>query len=146
MYNTNFIVKYKDIENDLINKKSYNIEDIQVICDKLYRDELCSVFYAEDIIDDKIDEGYKTIYGKMILNLEFKHVIFQLKSIVIKNNSSIEDNNDSDFLILLSLFSKNMFYITHKCICQQLTLQKIDNILLDELLKIGSEFLSKLNL
>lgn len=146
MYNTNFIVKYKDIENDLINKNSYNIEDIQNICDKLYRDELCSVFYAENIIDDKIDEGYKTIYGKMILNLEFKHVIFQLKNIVIKNNSFIEDNNDSDFLILLSLFSKDMFYITHKCICQQLTLEKIDYLLLDELLKIGSEFLSKLNL
>uniref|UniRef100_A0A6C0KPA2 Uncharacterized protein n=1 Tax=viral metagenome TaxID=1070528 RepID=A0A6C0KPA2_9ZZZZ len=146
MYNTNFKVKYKDIEKELTKKNSYNIEDIQNICDKLYRDELCSVFYAEDIIDDKIDEGYKTIYGKMILNPEFKNVVFELKNIVIKNNTSIEDNHDLDFLILLSLFSKDMFYITHKCICQQLTLEKIDDILLSELLKIGSEFLSKLNL
>jgi len=35
--------------------------------------------------------------------------------------------------ILLTLFSENVFYITHKCICQQITTGHIDAELLEEL-------------
>ena len=42
----------------------YNKEDILLICDKLYRDELISVFNASNLLDDKIDNGMKYVLEK----------------------------------------------------------------------------------
>ena len=166
MYNTDFIVKYHDIEKELILKLKtktqeeyqensdeeyeYNNQDILDICNKLYRDELCSVFYAETIIDDKIDKGMKYIFDKLIVNSDFKNIIDEMKELLYLNESSNSENeqtnnlkDNADFVVLLSLFSPNIFYITHKCICQQLTLESIDNNLLLELKKHTIDVLTK---
>lgn len=161
MYNTYFKVKYHDIEQELILKltnktdvepevktevesevNEYSSQDISDVCYKLYIDELCSVFYAENIIDNKIDQGMKTVFAKMIINSDFKSIIDQTKSLLSFNESPIltEDqktnlNDNSEFIIILTLFSRSVFYITHKCICQQLAIGLIDNELLDELKK-----------
>jgi hypothetical protein len=153
MYNTNFVVKYHDIQEELLEKNKttleYEDQDILDICDKLYRDELCSVFYAEDILDDKIDQGYKFVYDKMILNDRFKSVILEINKILSdKNISDVfskeqnEQNDNCDFFILLTLFSKDLFYLTHKCICQQFTLATIDNDLLSKFLEQCRQILS----
>jgi len=150
MYNTNFVVKYHDIQEELLEKNKttleYEDQDILDICDKLYRDELCSVFYAEDILDDKIDQGYKFVYDKMILNERFKSVISEINKILSdKNISDIfskEGNDNCDFFILLTLFSKDLFYLTHKCIYQQFTLATIDNNLLSKFLEQCRQILS----
>ena len=150
MYNTNFIVKYHDIQSELIEKNNntseYDNQDIIDVCDKLYRDEICSVFYADDILDDKIDQGYKFVYDKMILNEQFKSVIFEMNNFISKTNilddCSQEQPDNYDFFILLTLFSKDLFYLTHKCICQQFTLGTIDNDLLSQLLEKSTQILS----
>ena len=166
MYNTDFIVKYHDIEKELILKLKtktpeeyqlnsdeeyeYNNQDILDICNKLYRDELCSVFYAENIIDDKIDKGMKDVFEKILINSHVKAIIYEMKELLYLNESSnsqkeqtntLKDN--ADLIVLLSLFSPNIFYITHKCICQQLTLGSIDNNLLVELKKHTINVLTK---
>lgn len=166
-YNTNFNVKYHDIQKELLNKNNitchFDNQDILDVCDKLYRDELCSVFYADDILDDKIDQGYKFVYDKMILNQQFKSIICELNNFLSKldlldissNENSNENSNDnsneysnensnenSNFFILLTLFSKDLFYLTHKCICQQFTLGYIDNELLSQLLQESTKILS----
>ena len=150
MYNTNFVVKYHDIQEELLEKNKttleYEDQDILDICDKLYRDELCSVFYAEDILDDKIDQGYKFVYDKMILNERFKSVISEINKILsdkkISDDFSKEENDNYDFFIFLTLFSKDLFYLTHKCICQQFTLATIDNDLLVQFLEQCRQILS----
>ena len=177
MYDTKFIVRYHDIQEELvlILKKEeeekrgvkpvedyqYSSQDILDICNKLYRDELCSVFYAEDIIDDKIDKGMKYVFDLMLVNPDFKAIIDKKKVLLLlKESKNLEleldtvdlesgldavnletVNLESDTVnldvinleILLTLFSENIFYITHKCICQQITTGHIDTDLLENL-------------
>jgi hypothetical protein len=163
MYDTKFIVRYHDIQEelDLILKKEeeeergvrgvpveydqYSSQDILDICNKLYRDELCSVFYAEDIMDEKIDKGMKTVFDIMLVNPDFKSIIDKMKELLLLRESQkleLESGLDTVNLesvnldtinleILLTLFSENIFYITHKCICQQITTGHIDTDLLE---------------
>ena len=164
MYDTKFIVRYHDIQEelDLILKKEeeeekydqYSSQDILDICNKLYRDELCSVFYAEDIMDDKIDKGMRTVFDIMLVNPDFKAIIDKMKELLLLRESKnleleLELESESDTVnlesvnldtinldtinleILLTLFSENIFYITHKCICQQITTGHIDTDLLE---------------
>ena len=171
MYDTKFIVRYHDIQEELvlILKKEeeekrgvkpvedyqYSSQDILDICNKLYRDELCSVFYAEDIIDDKIDKGMKYVFDLMLVNPDFKAIIDKKKVLLLlKESKNLELELDTVDLesgldavnletvnldvinleILLTLFSENIFYITHKCICQQITTGHIDTELLSKLI------------
>ena len=170
MYDTKFIVKYHDIQEELElilkknNEHQYSSQDILDICNKLYRDELCSVFYAEDIMDDKIDKGMKTVFDIMLVNPDFKAIIDKVKELLLlKESKNLElelDTVDLDVInlesgldtvnlesvnlesvnldtinleILLTLFSENIFYITHRCICQQITTGRIDTELLSKL-------------
>jgi hypothetical protein len=159
MYNTDFIVKYQDIQKELVlklkkktekeyeenpdNEYEYSSKDVLDICDKLYRDELCSVFYAENILDDKIDEGMTYVLEKMLVNSDFKNIIDKMRELLYLNetcNSPIlsEEHKNNikenyDLILLITLFSKHIFYITHKCICQQINKGGIDNDLIQEL-------------
>jgi len=189
MYNTDFKVKYYDIEQELIFKLKnktdisnnnnneepdnhsieeqeqeqeeaqddyeYTSEDIITICDKLYRDELLSVFYAESIIDDKIDKNmqyaleqmnsnpdFKTIFDE-IKHLLYLHELEQTKHLTEEQKKIVKDNYD--FVVLLTLFSQTLFYITHKCVCQQLTTGTVDKNLLNELKILTIEVLNDKN-
>ena len=141
-YNTEFKVKYKDIEEELILKINnnenideigYSIEDVLNVCDKLYRDELLSVFFTDNFIDDIFEERIKYVYNIMISNLQFKEIIndYFLNLDTSKRKQSTEEIiKEHIFLIFLS---KNFFYITHKCICQQIKNGVIENNLLVKL-------------
>jgi len=143
-YNTDFKVKYHEIEQELLEKNKstseYNNQDILDICEKLYRDEFISVFDAENLYDDKIDFGMKYVYNKLILNKEFNNFFEEMKNILFTNelintpeltdDQRVNFTNNSEFIILLSLFSQSNFYITHICICQQFKSGTIDNDLL----------------
>ena len=168
MYDTKFIVRYHDIQEELVlilkkeeeeeNYDQYSSQDILDICNKLYRDELCSVFYAEDIMDEKIDKGMKTVFDIMLVNPDFKAIIDKMKELLLlRESKNVELELDTVTLgsvnlgsvnldtinlesvnlatinleILLTLFSENIFYITHKCICQQITTGHIDTDLLE---------------
>lgn len=155
-YNTQFTVKYNDIEKELIHKlknktpeeyeensdeeHEYSSEDVLDICNKLYRDELISVFGADDLVDDKIDLGMKYVFEKMSINTEFHKIIEEMTQICINTflkNEEIDEQKLLDIkqLITITLFSQDIFYITHKCICQQIEVGTIDNYLLVQLRK-----------
>ena len=158
-YNTQFKVKYNDIEQELINKlkdkppeecrenpdeeHEYSTQDVLDICNKLYRDELLSVFGADNFDDnfnDKIDLGMKHIYEQMCINTEFYKIIEEMTQTLLQTtllNEEIDEQKLSNLkqLITIMLFSKDLFYITHKCICQQINIGTIDNDLLVELRK-----------
>ena len=151
MYNTNFKVKYHDIEEELILKLQnesdecgYDNQDILDICDKLYRDELLSVFYIDDFLDNQFEDSMKSVLEEMLVNPKFKIMFDDMVNVLCmeksKSNSDIIDINDSfklndnlKMFVLLTLFIQSIFYITHQCICQQLTLGTIDDHLLVEL-------------
>jgi hypothetical protein len=146
-YNTDFKIKYHEIEQELLEKNKstseFNNQDILDICEKLYRDEFISVFDAENLYDDKIDFGMKYVYNKLILNKEFNNFFEEIKNILFTHESintpelndeqRVNFTNNSDFIILLSLFSQPNFYITHTCICQQFKSETIDNDLINDL-------------
>ena len=178
IYNTNFKVKYYDIQQELNLKLQsiqteagaehcclYSSEDILAVCHKLYCDELVSVFYSENILDDKIDNGIKTVLKTMAQNNDFNKIMDNIKinlqsldntedSILntseqldsssdnsssdnsSSDNSSSDNSNNSNNInsfVGLLLFSKDLFYLTHKCICQQLEKNTIDSELLEQL-------------
>ena len=80
-----------------------------------------------------------------MINVEFKKIIDEMLQFCFKDFflDKIEDiplnlkqENEESIkkqIILTTLFSQHLFYITHKCICQQLELGTIDNELLVEL-------------
>ena len=148
MYNTQFKVKYNDIETELVEKLNnketteYNLEDVSDICSKLYRDELMTVFDVNFILDDRIDKGMKNIYEIMMANSNFKQLAYDLEdnyfqefiqhqdkvTVAAAAAAAEEDQEEEEVrqLLLMILFSQNIFYITHKCICQQIELNTIN--------------------
>ena len=155
MYNTKFQVKYYNIEKELLSKINvvkehqyqYSPQDVLDICNKIYRDELLSVFELEYFEDDKMNEMIKNVYNELMINIEFKKIIDEMLQICFTdffldkmediplNLEQEKEREDSikKQIILTTLFSQHLFYITHKCICQQLELGTIDNELLLEL-------------
>ena len=104
MYNTVFKVKYNDIEKELIDKLNfknpetnsdeeyeYSNQDVLDICNKLYRDELLSVFCAEDLSDDKLDKGMSYVYEIMMINERFNDIINEMETTLI--NGFIKNKN-----------------------------------------------------
>lgn len=162
MYNTDFKVKYHDIEEELTwklkNKTTdntntkeepepepdsdseyeYSSQDVLDICKKLYTDELTSVFYSDHLLDDKMDHGIKYICEKMLENPNFKQLLME----TINEDTSFTHAYGEVFepstifiSLIFCLFRQESFYLFHKCICQQLTLGTIDTQLLDEIKK-----------
>ena len=155
MYNLSFQVKYNEIKKDLlfkfhdkhkltetdyVNEESNNAEenkdydytekDIIDITGKLYCDELSSVFYAEDIMDDKIDIGMKRAFEMMIEYNEFGLLIQKIKDILIKDINYAINEENMDIMIRIALFSEYMFYLTHDFICQRMNVGKVEPPLL----------------
>lgn len=151
MYNTQFKVKYNDTEEELVHKlkvktseeykenpdeeHEYSTEDVSDICNKLYRDELLSVFGAEELHHEKIVKGMNYVYDIMMPNEKFKEIITGIVKVTFNEFITNENEEIIKEVILISLFSQQLFYITHKCICQQIELGIIDDELLDELRK-----------
>jgi hypothetical protein len=149
MYNTKFKVKYNDIEKellsqeDLVKQYNYTSQDIMDICNKLYRDEFLSVFGLEYFENDKINEMITIVYDKMMTNMEFKQIIddilqFCCKEPFLNINMPLKKEKEEEEeikkqIIVTTLFSQHLFYITHKCICQQIEFGTIDKCLLTEL-------------
>jgi hypothetical protein len=145
MYNTGFKVKYFDIKEELIiSLKNDNVvtsQDIIDICDKLYMDELMSVFYADCILDDKIDIGMKYIKEIMMANVAFKTMIEEIsmytlifKLLELTNTTGLPFIKEDSFdIIFCILFSEPLFYLLHQCVCHHLKTTIIPECLLIEL-------------
>ena len=118
----------------------YSMDDVHLICDKLYRDELLSVFEAESINDPNMDAGIKRVIERMIDNANFKQLLEDIKHEIIDvtkfTGTPTEIQNldrNSEYLIFITLFSQHVFYITHKCICQLFTVNEINPELIEQL-------------
>ena len=170
MYNTDFKVKYYDIEKELLTKfenepdNEYTKQDILDICNKLYNDELSTVFYAENVYDEKIDKGIHDIIEQMMKNMDFSAIIAEAKTHLFLgyNNELTPETNDEQIteekeekeekakleqnsvhIVLIIMFSKHMFYLTHNCICQQLISGTIDTEVLAQMKNELIMFLTK---
>jgi hypothetical protein len=132
--------KVEDDSDDEDLDIEYTMEDVHTICDKLYRDELCSVFEAESINDPNMDAGIKRVIEKMIDNANFKQLLEDIKNEIIDvskfTGTPAEIANmvrNSEYLIFITLFSQHVFYMTHICICQLFTINDIDPELIIQL-------------
>ena len=172
MYNIQFSVKYNDIETELLEKlknkhemdvantntdtntdtnantnydeevEEYTSQDVIDICEKLYKDELLSVFNADNITDDIILLTIKDIFKIMLTNSEFHTTLNEIKSQIIHDTSSNKYSNkdvslNTDEFIFFTMFSHQTFHITHKCICQMLSSETIEDILLSQFKHCG---------
>lgn len=117
----------------------YTREDIAYICDKLYRDELLSVFDAESLEDPKMDAGIKMVFEHLIKHDEFILFLQELSPKVMdKSNVKTEQEQfnfkrNTDYLIFITMFSHPVFYLTHKCICKMLVNEHVGDELIGEL-------------
>ena len=122
------VVDDEDDDEDLV----YTLEDVHLICDKLYRDELLSVFEVESTNDPNMDIGMKRVIEKMIDNANFKQLLEDIKNEIIdvsKFTGTPEEIailvRNSEYVIFITLFSQHVFYMTHRCICQLFTINDI---------------------
>ena len=58
----------------------YTLEDVHIICDKLYRDELLSVFNVTSTEDENMDAGIKSAIEQMINNQSFRNLLDDIKT------------------------------------------------------------------
>jgi hypothetical protein len=123
----------------------YTLEDVQIICDKLYRDELLSVFNVTSTEDEKMDTGIKASIERLIDNKDFRDFMEDVKIQLIDfenfvgNPAEMENmKRNSEYLIFITMFSQKLFYLTHICLCQLFTVNEIDPELL---LKIKEKIL-----
>ena len=151
MYNTNFIVKYHEIETELaINAlnddecdfsegENYSLNDIKLITDELYANEYLRAFNAIDYLDENIDINLRKIYTSLCSDEVFKNYIDELTNHYIEQYCkfcAIDGQNDIDdinYCCFISLFSKELFHITHRLICHFLNFNEINNDIFDEI-------------
>lgn len=144
MYNTKVEVKYQSIENELIDKiktsktenkeNEYTEQEVYSICSDLYRNELLKVFELESIYNNnKMEKCFSYVLSVMIVNENFKNFLDENVEF-IKNTFMYEKKEERMYDIILTfLFSQQLFYITHRCIIQQMENGFIDENLLNEL-------------
>ena len=158
MYKTDFIVRYRDIENELMKRfddnikaqakeeqshddedEDYTREDVTCICDKLYRDELLSVFDADSLEDPKMDSNIKMLFEHLIKHDVFIQFLEELspkvmdKSKVKTEQEQFNFKRNTDYLIFITMFSHQLFYLTHQCICKMLVNEHVGDELIGEL-------------
>ena len=134
------VVKKDDEDED--EDIEYTMEDVHLICEKLYRDELLSVFEVETINDKNMDAGIKKVIEKMVENPKTKKMLEDIKENLVDFTSftgtptEMENiRRNADYIIFITLFSQHIFYITHICVCQLFTINDID----DELVNLLKE-------
>lgn len=131
-------VEEENDENDEEDYK-YSRKDVTYICEKLYRDELLSAFGAESIDDPAMDEGIKKIFEALIDNDEFKQFLLEMNALLLDPSTAKTETElanlkrNTDYLIFITLFSQQSFYLTHKCLCQMLTLGHVEPDMMEQL-------------
>ena len=138
----NFLAS-NDLENDSDDDDSsdykYTRQDIVYICDKLYRDELISVFDADSLEDPKMDAGIKMVFEHLIKHDEFVTFLLELSPQVMdKSKAKTEQElynfkRNTDYLIFITMFSQQLFYLTHQCICKMMIEKHVGSELIGEL-------------
>jgi len=131
-YDIDFEVKYKCIEDELINKfinkdcdLGYNKEDVLEICDELYKHELKLVFKVNNIENKEVHEILKNLW-KLIQNCPSF-----LNQITIYKNKLGQMDLEQSFILM---FNYNTFFQLHECI--KYMLKKEIDLLENSLIKL----------
>lgn len=151
-YNTNFQVKYYEIQQELLtnlisnneqlpDEEKYSEEDIECICRKLYLDECANIFYCEDFLDDNMDIGFRKLFNLLMLNEQFRTYIVELTNTY--SSPDDETNNDMNYFTFISLFDMKIFYLTHQFICHYLNLNEIEQNIFQQIKELNTIFSEK---
>lgn len=155
-YNTNIIIKYQQIEDELLTKIQnrpsnyipedkdehiYSKDDVINICKELYKNEIKLVFFKDETPFDLnlLDASLGQLYNIMIKDTKFKTFFRNLLQNVLSNYMHINDseqylqNNNLHQDIFATLFSQQLFHITHLIICNKLTNSPTDDNLFKKL-------------
>lgn len=126
----------------------YTKEDVEIICHKLYQDELCSAFNCDTFLDESINETMELVFVELNKDKQFVSVLKQIRDEYFSteniNYDTIDIENFNNYLFYL-LFSYDAFYIIHQIICQQLTLEVVDSELFLQLYLSLHNIFSKQN-
>jgi hypothetical protein len=122
-------------------------KDVKMICDKIYRDELLEAFNVKTIHD--IAPRMRAVTRKIAKDKKFHSTLYETRLILV--DIGIEEFKDEDTgeastpdeMIVFTLFSQKMFYITHKCICELLKNRCVRSDLLADLKSNLIEILRK---
>jgi hypothetical protein len=128
-----------DDDDDDEEDYNYTRKDIECICEKLYRDELISVFDAESLEDPKMDAGIKMVFQELLKHEQFSKFFVELSPYIVDNSKAKTEQEifnykrNSDYLLFIVMFSQQLFYLTHQCICKMLTDGQVEEELMNEL-------------
>lgn len=109
IYNKKAKVLYKETEDKYLNDPEVDQDDLQFMCQELYRHELLTVFEIENVGAIDFNELTKRI------ELLYPHLKDNEKVIELIQTNYIE----SEVTTFISLFSYDTFYIVHKLICSK---------------------------
>jgi hypothetical protein len=135
MYNTDFIVKYRNIQDELLEKikcgeNEYSEEEVFNICEELYRHELLNVLSIKNVNDITLDAKIHDLWLSLSKNIHFMRLF-----LFYKDNTPFSLLTENDDVLFASMFHYDLFLLTHKCICEILTKNNINNLLFSEFIK-----------
>lgn len=141
IYLTDFEVKYKTIENELKEKiksrtvetdEDYTIEDVEDICDEIYKREIMSVFRLNTMDYGKIYEATNQLLELINKNADVS-MIFQmiLEKMRAKKFMNIELKEE---LIFSTMFCYELFHYMHDFLNLFLKEQKLDETVIENML------------
>lgn len=137
-YNTNYLCKYKNVDEinnyKNISKTINNDIDIDIdIENELYRLDLLNIFNINSYNDSKITSTIDNIYEQFIENNQ-NIQITKFRNIM-KSVSKLFMSTDEKFGLTI-LFSYEYLDNTHKCICELIQTNNINEKTLNNLEKI----------
>jgi superoxide dismutase len=97
------------------------------------------VFDADSLEDPKMDSGIKMVFEHLIKHDEFIKFLEELspkvmdKSKVKTEQEQFNFKRNTDYLIFITMFSHQLFYLTHQCICKMLVNKHVGDELIGDL-------------
>lgn len=126
MYNTKYIITYTD-ENVFNEEDNVSEKDKEFVRDALYRNDILNIFEIEDFDTDIINSKIDNLYEKIKDNSDFLNLLKNFANIYLSEDPSIG---------LYILFTYDILYIAHPCICEYLEKGEISNENLNKLNKL----------
>ena len=123
MYNIEFVSKYKIIEQEYI-LKNYEAEEVEMLCDELYRCELLKIFNMLDLDLVKMNSILDGVWERLKEYIPFYNCVQSFKSKCIF---------DDDILAFTMLFNYDSLFMVHACISDFLKSNTIERINLTNL-------------
>ena len=123
MYNIEFVSKYKIIEQEYI-LKNYEAEEVEMLCDELYRCELLKIFNMLDLDLVKMNSILDGVWERLKEYIPFYNCVQSFKSKCIF---------DDDILAFTKLFNYDSLFMVHACISDFLKSNTIERINLTNL-------------